>query len=119
MVELKKSPDDQYFVSFSYRNETNRDPYDLNLSNCPKECPLETFAQLTKSLRPENWIKECGIELDPTAQAVTVFSIGVSVVIFAVLLLSVIISCVRARKVYASPSTATSQANDYKYFSIN
>ena len=86
MVELKKSPDDQYFVSFSYRNETNRDPYDLILSNCPQECPLETFAKLTKSLRPENWIEECGIELDPTAQAVTVFSIGVSIVIAAILL---------------------------------
>ena len=118
MVELKKSLDDQYYVSFSYRNETMRDPFDLTLPGCPtKECPLETFVQLTKSVRPDNWNEECGIELDPTAQAVTVFSIGVSVVIFAILLLSVIISCVRASRVYVSPQA--SQANDYKYFSIN
>jgi len=118
MIELKKSPDDQYFVSFSYRNETNRDPYDLNLYDCPKDCPLVTFADLTKSVRPDNWIEECGISLDPTAKAITTFSIGVALVIVAVLLISVIITCVRAGKTYVSP-TSISQTNDYKYFSIN
>ena len=119
MIELKKSPDDQYFVSFSYRNDTTRDPYDLNLYDCPKDCPLMTFSKLTKSVRPDNWIEECGISLDPTAQAITTFSIGVALVIVAVLLISVIITCVRTGKTYVSQSTSISQANDYKYFSIN
>jgi len=119
MIELKKSPDDQYFVSFSYRNDTTRDPYDLNLYDCPKDCPLMTFSKLTKSVRPDNWIEECGISLDPTAQAITTFSIGVALVIVAVLLISVIITCVRTGKTYVSPPTSISQANDYKYFSIN
>jgi len=119
LIELKKSTDgDQYFVTFSYRNETDRDPYDLNLFSCPIDCPLMTFVKNTEGLRPKNWKKECGIELDPTAQAVTIFSIGVSIVIATVLFLSVIIACIRTSKGYISPSSA-SHANDYKYFSIN
>lgn len=119
LIELKKSPDSQYFVSFSYRNDTTRQPYDLYLHDCPKDCPLVTFNDLTKSVRPDDWIEECGISLDPTAKAITTFSIGVSLVIVAVLLTSVIITCVRAGKTYVSPPTSISQTNDYKYFSIN
>ena len=118
LIELKKSPDGQYFVSFSYRNDTTRQPFDLYLHDCPKDCPLVTFNDLTKSVRPDDWIEECGISLDPTAKAITTFSIGVSLVIVAVLLISVIITCFRAGKVYVSP-TLVSQTNDYKYFSIN
>ncbi len=49
--------DDKYFVRFSYRNETERDPYVLKLLDgaCDEYCPLTKFDELTKPLRPVNW----------------------------------------------------------------
>ena len=34
-------------------------PYPLTLPGCSTLCPLEKFEQLTRSIVPEDWTKEC------------------------------------------------------------
>ena len=34
-------------------------PYPLTLPGCSTLCPLEKFKQLTRSIVPDNWTKEC------------------------------------------------------------
>lgn len=111
MVELHKKRN-EYFVQFSYRNETQRDPYELTLPGCSTLCPLEKFESLTRHLRPENWKEECGLELDATAQAITIFSIGVALFLSLVLVVSVMFAGVRK---LCTPHQYTSK--EYKYLS--
>lgn len=108
IVELR-SLDNQYFVNFSYRNDTNRPPYQLTLPNCEKFCEIKRFAELTKPIRPEeNWKTECDLHADPTADTVTAVSISISLAMAMLLLIAVMVSCLRR---------CTSK-NEYHYFSI-
>lgn len=90
--------DEQHFVKFSYRNESDRDPYVLNLlgGECGDYCPLAKVDQLTQHLRPADWKSECrldGSSDDPTIVIITEFSIAVAALLFLVLLVAVIVSC--------------------------
>jgi hypothetical protein len=52
-----RKPDKKYFIRFSYRNETDHDPYILRMFNggCDEYCPLSKFEDLSQPLRPEDW----------------------------------------------------------------
>jgi len=117
IIELKKNLENgQHFINMAYRNESNHQPYDLVLPKCQLDCPLKTFDDLTKHLRPEDWISECQISGgDLTEKTVTLFSLAVAFVLALILFLSVIIACVRNRCFMSS----TQKNKDYKYFSIN
>lgn len=98
-----------YQVRFLYRNESDREPYKLNLYDCPEFCPLEQFDRLTENIRPNDWQRECGLRHDPVIQAVTVFSVGVTSLLLLVLLVAVIVSCTKKSR----------SQRDYRYFSVN
>ncbi len=110
IMELFKAGDNTtYEIKFSFRNDTTRDPYDLTLPGCGEYCPLDKFVSLTEHLRPADWHNECGLYKDPTIEAVTVFSLGVTAVLALILLVSVIVACIKRRR----PSE-----NDYRYSKI-
>ena len=117
IVELFfREMDEQHFVRFSYRNQTDREPFVLNLFNgeCGDYCPLEKFDHLTQLLRPADWAYECrldGSANDPTIVLITEFSIAVSALLFLVLLVAVIVSCCVRRDKNAAAGN--------KYQSIN
>lgn len=109
IVELR-SLSNQYFVNFSFRNDTNRPPYQLTLPNCENLCEIEKFAELTKPVRPDEqtWKTECDLHADPTADTVTAVSISISVAMAMLLLMAVMVSCLKR---------CTSK-KEYHYFSI-
>ena len=110
IVELR-SLNNQYFVNFSFRNDTNRPPYQLTLPNCEKFCEIERFAELTKPVRPDEqkWKTECDLHADPTADTVTAVSISISVVMAMLLLIAVMVSGLRR---------CSTSKNEYHYSSI-
>ena len=109
IVELR-SLNNQYFVNFSFRNDTNRPPYQLTLPNCENLCEIEKFAELTKPVRPDEqtWKTECDLHADPTADTVTAVSISISVAMAMLLLMAVMVSGLKR---------CTSK-KEYHYFSI-
>ena len=42
-----------------YNHHLQVAPYPLTLPGCSTLCPLEKFEQLTRSIVPDNWTKEC------------------------------------------------------------
>lgn len=116
IVELfKKKNESNFYVNFSYRNDTTVDPYPLQLFNCNLDCPLKQFQRLTKDLRPTDWKSECGLLQDSTMEAVTVFSIATAMVMALILVLSVIFACVKRLSISAN----CQRDERYKYSSIN
>ncbi|EFN77523.1 Lysosomal acid phosphatase [Harpegnathos saltator] len=58
LIELRTNPKNQYFVTVSYKNSTE-EPILMTLPGCNTLCPLENFIALTKDIIPENWEREC------------------------------------------------------------
>ena len=109
--------DEQYFVRFSYRNETDHDPYVLKIMGvCNEFCPLTKFNDLTKNIRPKNWAAECQAGMpardDPTIWLITEFSMAVCGLLLILLVVSVIVSCC-----YRRDRNAALSGN--KYQSVN
>lgn len=50
------------FMQFHYRNETGREPYQLNPIKCGSPCNLANFAKSYHHLIPKDWKKECELE---------------------------------------------------------
>ena len=48
-------------VKISYRNDTTRPPYILTIPGCTQLCPLQSFIDLTESVRPQHWQEECNV----------------------------------------------------------
>ncbi len=116
IVELHKSPSD-YFVRFSYRNETERAPYNLTLNQCSFDCPLRQLELLTQDLRPDNWAHECeNFPMDPTAQAITIFSVGIACLMASILTIAVMFA---GLKWICLKQSQQGLSKDYKYSSIN
>ncbi|KAK0072413.1 hypothetical protein PV325_011400, partial [Microctonus aethiopoides] len=47
----------------SYKNSSG-EPTLLTLPGCNVACPLEEFTRLTKDIIPDDWEKECQMDLD-------------------------------------------------------
>ena len=94
-VELwKKASTNSYYVTFQYRNDTTREPYQFTVNGCDLNCPLDKFDSLTANLRPADWEQECGlksVDVEKVGQvpvnSVTTFGM---VFIFVFLVLSLI-----------------------------
>ena len=99
----------KYFVNFAFRNETTHDPYRLTLPNCDYFCPIEKFEELTKHLRPRDWVEECNLHVDSTTETVTAVSAAIAIAMSVTLIIAVIISIVR--RCTLKPK--------YQYFSID
>lgn len=54
---------DKYIVKVFYRNDTNEEPYLLNLPDCPAPCTIDAFAESIKTLLPTDWDEECRIPM--------------------------------------------------------
>lgn len=61
IFELFKT-DNNYHISISYKNETDREPYKLTIPGCTQRCELGKFKELVEPMIPGNWRLECGIE---------------------------------------------------------
>ncbi|CAL1538268.1 unnamed protein product [Lymnaea stagnalis] len=61
MVELHKVQDD-YIVKIFYKNDTTREPYELNVPGCTNPCKLNDFILHTKDTVPLDWETECKIQ---------------------------------------------------------
>jgi len=61
LLELFKREEGKHFVRIAYKNDTEAMPHPLTLPGCDTLCPLEKFKQLTGSLIPEDWSKECSL----------------------------------------------------------
>nr|CAD7568396.1 unnamed protein product [Timema californicum] len=62
MIELR-SKSDEYFITVSYKNNTETDPYLLQLPGCDTLCPLDSFVELTKPIIPDDLTTECAEEV--------------------------------------------------------
>ncbi|XP_021948129.1 prostatic acid phosphatase isoform X2 [Folsomia candida] len=67
MMELHKTLDtNNYFISFSFRNDTQREPYKLKLPICELDCPYEEFTKFVEPMIPQDWDAECQLEPAPS-----------------------------------------------------
>lgn len=66
IMELFSSEDNKFYVRFSYHNESNQDPYVLEMKLCGYQefCDWDVFYANTKNLTLEDWDREC--EMDDT-----------------------------------------------------
>ncbi|CAG2054549.1 unnamed protein product [Timema podura] len=62
MIELRNKSD-EYFITVSYKNSTETDPYLLQLPGCDALCPLDSFVELTKPIIPDDLTTECAEEV--------------------------------------------------------
>lgn len=96
MIELLEDTDNRHYVTFQYRNDSTRPPYQLILPGCAFLCPLAQFEALTSELRPGDWKAECNFNSDSVANVVTFVSVAVAAVLLLLLIVAVILSfCIR------------------------
>ncbi|CAG7725098.1 unnamed protein product [Allacma fusca] len=112
MLELyKEGPEnfdgnqDNYFLRIYYYNETQSQPYLLEIPHCGQTCSLKDFSSLTDRYVPENWLQECELPvLEHAAEETSNMSITLIIMSSAVLLLTGIVVI---RKKSASQKSAT------------
>ncbi|KAK0175213.1 hypothetical protein PV327_008980 [Microctonus hyperodae] len=63
LIELRLNLQNQHIVTVSYKNSSD-EPTLLTLPGCNIACPLEEFIGLTKDIIPDDWEKECQMDLD-------------------------------------------------------
>uniref|UniRef100_A0A8D2Q7C6 Lysosomal acid phosphatase n=1 Tax=Varanus komodoensis TaxID=61221 RepID=A0A8D2Q7C6_VARKO len=61
IFELYQEDDGNYSVEMFFRNESGKEPYQLELPGCEQRCPLPKFLQLTEPVIAQNWKQECQI----------------------------------------------------------
>jgi hypothetical protein len=94
MVELlrTKTGNGDHFVRFYYRNETRdgAEPRLLQLPGCDSgTCPLDKVLEVTKSLRPAHWHRECRSKHsyeDTVIDVVTVLSAFIGITLLCAIL---------------------------------
>ncbi|XP_077347644.1 prostatic acid phosphatase-like isoform X5 [Lithobates pipiens] len=53
---------ESYTIEMYYRNDSSAEPYPIALPDCSQSCSLKRFTELTSSIIPGDWRKECGFE---------------------------------------------------------
>ncbi|XP_063242696.1 prostatic acid phosphatase-like [Bacillus rossius redtenbacheri] len=62
IIELRELNSSNY-VTVSYKNSTETEPYLLQLPGCDSLCPLDQFVELTKEVIPDDLDTECAEEV--------------------------------------------------------
>ncbi|XP_063241774.1 prostatic acid phosphatase-like [Bacillus rossius redtenbacheri] len=62
LTELR-ALNNSYYVTVSYKNSTETEPYLLQLPGCDSLCPLDQFVELTKEVIPDDLDTECAEEV--------------------------------------------------------
>ncbi|XP_066593508.1 prostatic acid phosphatase-like isoform X2 [Prorops nasuta] len=63
LIELRTNLKKQFFVTVSYKNSTD-EPALLTIPGCNALCSLNDFIKLTRDIVPEDWERECSLDLD-------------------------------------------------------
>ncbi|XP_063242521.1 prostatic acid phosphatase-like [Bacillus rossius redtenbacheri] len=62
LIELREL-NSSYYVTVSFKNSTETEPYLLQLPGCDSLCPLDQFVELTKEVIPDDLDTECAEEV--------------------------------------------------------
>ncbi|XP_068098996.1 testicular acid phosphatase homolog isoform X2 [Hyperolius riggenbachi] len=87
IFEFYKENDGTYSVGMFYRNESNNEPYELQLPNCTFPCPLQLFTKLLAPVIPQDWAKECQRQEQPQKSDGTILALSIVVGILSVTLI--------------------------------
>ncbi|XP_026527017.1 LOW QUALITY PROTEIN: lysosomal acid phosphatase [Notechis scutatus] len=92
IFELYEEDDGNFTVEMFFRNESQKEPYILQLPDCKQRCPLPQFLQLTEPVISKDWKQECKIisTLNDTEVIVTLAVCGSLLFLLTVLLLTVL-----------------------------
>ncbi|KAG8126014.1 hypothetical protein E2320_021173 [Naja naja] len=92
IFELYEEDDGNFTVEMFFRNESQKEPYILQLPDCKQRCPLPQFLQLTEPVIAKDWKQECQIisTLNDTELIVTLAVCGSLLFLLTVLLLTVL-----------------------------
>uniref|UniRef100_A0A670Z2H6 Lysosomal acid phosphatase n=2 Tax=Pseudonaja textilis TaxID=8673 RepID=A0A670Z2H6_PSETE len=92
IFELYEEDDGNFTVEMFFRNESQKEPYILQLPDCKQLCPLPQFLQLTEPVISKDWKQECKIisTLNDTELIVTLAVCGSLLFLLTVLLLTVL-----------------------------
>uniref|UniRef100_A0A098LZ60 Lysosomal acid phosphatase n=1 Tax=Hypsiglena sp. JMG-2014 TaxID=1550645 RepID=A0A098LZ60_9SAUR len=92
IFELYQEDDSNFTVEMFFRNESQKEPYVLQLPGCNQRCPLPQFLQLTEPVITQDWKQECQISStwNDTELIVTLAVCGSLLFLLTVLLLTVL-----------------------------
>ncbi|KAM3922452.1 LOW QUALITY PROTEIN: testicular acid phosphatase homolog [Leptodactylus fuscus] len=103
IFEFYKESDGGYSVGMYYRNESNKEPYELLLPGCTSPCPLGLFSQLMAPVIPQNWWKECQIQEQPQKSGGTILALSIVVGILSIALAASLIWILKSRPIQSYP----------------
>ncbi|KAM3856133.1 lysosomal acid phosphatase isoform 2-T2 [Vipera latastei] len=92
IFELYQEDDGNFTVEMFFRNESQKEPYVLQLPKCKQRCPLPQFLQLTEPVISQDWKQECQIvrTMKDTEFIVTLAACGSLLLLITILLLTVL-----------------------------
>ena len=108
IAELIREEND-WFIQFLYKNESDSPPYPLFIRDCGYKCPVERLRQLTAdvTVTQAQWENKCGIE---TAQSVSPVGFNMVIIVqcllIALLILTIIATGVFVCRKKFTPVTA-------------
>lgn len=98
LLELRKPPSGQEYVSVYYKN-TTAEPQALSIPGCGKRCPLEQMFKVYDDILPKDWEKECELsflsltyveaDMRSTASVIGVMFLATVTILILVLVLAV------------------------------
>lgn len=101
-VQLLSDVNNDYWVQVLYRNDSNSEPYPLEVMNCSVPCPWDVFLNLSQPLIPVNLTDQCKLlkqlsvhSYIPTAGAVFIVAV---LVITSIMLIGIFIHKVKKDK---------------------
>ncbi|XP_078511326.1 testicular acid phosphatase homolog isoform X1 [Lissotriton helveticus] len=101
IFEFYEETDGSYSVSMLYRNTSRQPPYPLVMPGCSFSCPLHRFIELTESIIPEDWGKECHrIDATDYRPGRALIALSVTAVILGLATLTLAVLYGRLRKRY-------------------
>lgn len=103
IFEFYKESDGSYSVGMYYRNESNKDPYEIVLPGCTSPCPLRLFSQLISPVIPQDWWKECQIQEQHQKSDGTIVALSIVVGILALALVASLVWSCKPRAAQSYP----------------
>ncbi|XP_069805184.1 testicular acid phosphatase homolog isoform X1 [Dendropsophus ebraccatus] len=86
LFEFYKESDGTYSIGMYYRNESNKEPYEMVVPGCRSPCPLRLFSQLMVPVIPQDWWKECQIQEPQQKTDGTILALSIVVGVLSLLL---------------------------------
>lgn len=98
MIDLYREKDGSYFVKFSYRNDSNSDPYPFSFYDCGHTCSYEMFKSVAAGVVTDgDTPRSCGIYKDNKSCSDIAVPLGILVTILGLCIAVSLCFCV-ARK---------------------